>query len=189
MVYVEPGAAILDDHDGNATSIRDFAGYHGAFAGRHRPPATGWTFTTRLVIKLTPAAITPVFPGLTPFGSMTLMTASHEIAGRQPPTPTLATGRWAGTTTTTMARSATSTVRGVAQRLRGAVIVGQYDVAYVPTPHSACPGHCQQPRLRQPLQVRPTPGSVCLPHGLAAAVPGGQSHAADTLFALLANSH
>ncbi len=34
VVYVEPGVAIMNDHDGNSTSIKDFLGYHGAFAGR-----------------------------------------------------------------------------------------------------------------------------------------------------------
>ncbi len=34
VVYVEPGVAILNDHDHNATSQKDFLGYHGAFAGR-----------------------------------------------------------------------------------------------------------------------------------------------------------
>src|SRR5436309_12824567 len=33
VVYVEPGVAILNDHENNTTSIRDFAGYHGAFYG------------------------------------------------------------------------------------------------------------------------------------------------------------
>src|SRR5262249_17336887 len=31
VVYVEPGVAVLNDHDNSSTSIRDFAGYHGAF--------------------------------------------------------------------------------------------------------------------------------------------------------------
>jgi hypothetical protein len=34
VVYVEPGVAILNDHDHNSTSTRNFAGYHAAFAGR-----------------------------------------------------------------------------------------------------------------------------------------------------------
>lgn len=34
VVYVEPGVAIMDDHDNNSTSVKDFLGYHGAFAGR-----------------------------------------------------------------------------------------------------------------------------------------------------------
>jgi hypothetical protein len=36
VVYVEPGVAIMNDHDQNSTSIKDFLGYHGAFAGRDR---------------------------------------------------------------------------------------------------------------------------------------------------------
>src|SRR5947207_15399180 len=35
VVYVEPGVAIMHDHDHNATSIKDFLGYHGAFAGHN----------------------------------------------------------------------------------------------------------------------------------------------------------
>jgi hypothetical protein len=34
VVYVEPGVAIMNDHDNNSTSVKDFLGYHGAFAGR-----------------------------------------------------------------------------------------------------------------------------------------------------------
>jgi len=34
VVYVEPGVAILNDHDNSSNSQKDFLGYHGAFAGR-----------------------------------------------------------------------------------------------------------------------------------------------------------
>jgi hypothetical protein len=74
VVYVEPGVAILDDHDHNST--RDFAGYHSAFAGR---TAGGYAADIHYAVIAYGGGYTPVFPGLTPFNSMTL-TASHEIA-------------------------------------------------------------------------------------------------------------
>jgi hypothetical protein len=76
VVYVEPGVAILNDHDNNSTSIRDFAGYHGAFAGR---TAGGYGADIRYAVIAYAGGINPVYTGLAPFGSMTL-TASHEIA-------------------------------------------------------------------------------------------------------------
>ncbi len=36
IVYVEPGVAIMNDHDHNSTSQQSFRGYHGAFAGHDR---------------------------------------------------------------------------------------------------------------------------------------------------------
>jgi hypothetical protein len=76
VVYVEPGVAILNDHDNNSTSIRDFAGYHAAFAGR---TAGGYGADIHYAVIAYAGGYNPIFPGLTPFGSMTL-TASHEIA-------------------------------------------------------------------------------------------------------------
>jgi hypothetical protein len=76
VVYVEPGVAILNDHDHNSTSVRDFAGYHGAFAGR---TAGGYAADIHYAVIAYAGGYNATFPGLTPFGSMTL-TASHEIA-------------------------------------------------------------------------------------------------------------
>jgi hypothetical protein len=76
VIYVEPGVAILNDHDNNSTSIRDFAGYHGAFAGH---TAGGYAADIHYAVIAYAGGFNTVFPGLTPYGSMTL-TASHEIA-------------------------------------------------------------------------------------------------------------
>ena len=76
VVYVEPGVAILNDHGNNSTSIRDFAGYHGAFAGR---TASGYGADIHYAVIAYAGGYNAIFPGLTAFGSMTL-TASHEIA-------------------------------------------------------------------------------------------------------------
>jgi hypothetical protein len=76
VVYVEPGVAIMNDHDHNSTSTRDFAGYHGAFAGR---TANGYAADIHYAVIAYGGGFNAVFPGLTPYGSMTL-TASHEIA-------------------------------------------------------------------------------------------------------------
>jgi len=76
VVYVEPGVAILNDHDHNSTSTRNFAGYHGAFAGR---TAGGYAADIHYAVIAYAGGYNAIFPGLTPYGSMTL-TASHEIA-------------------------------------------------------------------------------------------------------------
>jgi hypothetical protein len=76
VVYVEPGVAILNDHDNNSTSIRNFAGYHGAFYGR---TAGGYAADIHYAVIAYASSPNGGFPGLTPFGTMTL-TASHEIA-------------------------------------------------------------------------------------------------------------
>src|SRR5262249_55585836 len=76
VVYVESGVAIMNDHDHNSTSIRDFAGYHSAFAGR---TAYGYAADIHYAVIAYPGGYNPIYPGVTPFGSMTL-TASHEIA-------------------------------------------------------------------------------------------------------------
>src|ERR1019366_3099923 len=36
VIYVEPNVAIMNDHDHNSTSQKDFTGYHSAFAGMDR---------------------------------------------------------------------------------------------------------------------------------------------------------
>jgi hypothetical protein len=76
VVYVEPGVAILNDHDHNSTSIRDFAGYHGAFAGR---TARGYGADIHYAVIAYAGGYNYIYAGLTSFSSMTL-TASHEIA-------------------------------------------------------------------------------------------------------------
>jgi hypothetical protein len=76
VVYVEPGVAILNDHDHNSTSTRNFAGYHGAFAGR---TAGGYAADIHYAVIAYAGGYNAIFPGLTPLGTMTL-TASHEIA-------------------------------------------------------------------------------------------------------------
>jgi hypothetical protein len=76
VVYVEPGVAIMNDHDHNSTSTRNFAGYHGAFAGR---TAGGYAADIHYAVIAYAGGYNAIFPGLSPYGSMTL-TASHEIA-------------------------------------------------------------------------------------------------------------
>jgi hypothetical protein len=65
-----------DDHDNNTTSISNFAGYHAAFGGR---TASGYLADIHYAVIAYAGGYNAIFPGLTPFGSMTL-TASHEIA-------------------------------------------------------------------------------------------------------------
>lgn len=76
VVYVEPGVAIMNDHEHNSTSIKDFTGYHSAFAGR---TASGYGVDIHYAVIAYPGGYNYTFPGLTSFGSMTL-TAAHEIA-------------------------------------------------------------------------------------------------------------
>jgi len=76
VVYVEPGVAILNDHENNTTSIRDFAGYHGAFYGH---TAGGYAADIHYAVIAYAGGYNAIFPGLTAYGSMTLV-ASHEIA-------------------------------------------------------------------------------------------------------------
>ena len=76
VVYVEPGVAILNDHDNNSTSIRNFAGYHAAFPGR---TAGGYGADIHYAVIAYAGGYNAIFPGLSQVGSMTL-TASHEIA-------------------------------------------------------------------------------------------------------------
>ena len=76
VVYVEPGVAVLNDHDGNSTSIRNFTGYHGAFYGR---TAAGYAADIHYAVIPYAGGINAINAGLSSLGSMTL-TASHEIA-------------------------------------------------------------------------------------------------------------
>jgi hypothetical protein len=76
VVYVEPGVAILNDHDNYSTSIRDFTGYHGAFAGH---TAYGYWADIHYAVIAYAGGPNYIYPGLSSLGSMTL-TASHEIA-------------------------------------------------------------------------------------------------------------
>jgi hypothetical protein len=76
VIYVEPGVAIMNDHDHNSTSIRNFYGYHGAFAGR---TANGAAVDVHYAVVAYPGGYNPGIPGLTAVQSMT-STASHEIA-------------------------------------------------------------------------------------------------------------
>src|SRR5262249_22961431 len=59
----------------NSTSIRNFAGYHAAFPGR----TAGYGADIHYAVIAYAGGYNAIFPGLSPFGSMTL-TASHEIA-------------------------------------------------------------------------------------------------------------
>ncbi len=76
VVYVEPGVAVLNDHDGNSTSVRNFTGYHGAFYGR---TAAGYAADIHYAVIPYAGGINASNAGLSSFNSMTL-TASHEIA-------------------------------------------------------------------------------------------------------------
>jgi len=76
VVYVEPGVAILNDHENNTTSIRNFAGYHGAFYGH---TANGYAADIHYAVIAYAGGYNAIFPGLSVYGSMT-MVASHEIA-------------------------------------------------------------------------------------------------------------
>jgi len=184
VVYVEPGAAI---QDGNATSIRDFAGYHAAFAGR---TATGYAVDIHYAVIAYGGGINPVYPGLTPFGSMTL-TASHEIAeaATDPNVGYRALGWYDDYKDGEINRYEALLNGYVVQS-----IINKYDVAYIPSGATtlraldiisnggfASPsGHtaAADPRLR------------LSPHGgNGSAGPGGHSHEVDTLFALLADTH
>jgi hypothetical protein len=190
VVYVEPGVAILDDHGGNATSIRDFAGYHSAFAGR---TAAGYAADIHYAVMAYAGGINPVFPGLTPFGSMTL-TASHEIAeAATDPNVGYRAAGWYDDYN----NGEIGDINRYEASLNGYVvqsIINKYDVAYIPSGattlraldtisgrgFAGLAGHtpAADARLRLPSHG-----------GGGSAGPGGQSHEVDTLFALLANSH
>ncbi len=165
MVYVEPGVAIMDDHDGNATSIRDFAGYHSAFVGR---TAGGYAADIHYAVMAYAGGINPVFRGLTPFGSMTL-TASHEIAeAATDPNVGLRALGWYDDNN----NGEIGDINRYEALLNGYAvqsIVNKYDVAYVPSGATTL----------RPLDAVSSRGS---------AGAGGQSHEVDALFALLADS-
>jgi hypothetical protein len=190
VVYVEPGVAILNDHGNNETSIKDFAGYHSAFAGH---TAAGYAADIHYAVMAYAGGINPVFRGLTPFGSMTL-TASHEIAeaATDPNVGYRAPGWYDDYN-----NGEIGDINRYEALLHGYAvqsIVNKYDVAYIPYGATTLraldsfgsggfagpSGHtaAADARFRLP------------PHGgIGSAGPGGQSHEVDTLFALLADSH
>jgi hypothetical protein len=190
VVYVEPGVAILDDHDGNATSTRDFAGYHSAFAGR---TAAGYAADIHYAVMAYAGGINPAFPGLTPLGSITL-TASHEIAeaATDPNVGYRALGWYDDYNNGEIGdvNRSEALLNGYAVQS----IINKYDVAYVPYGATT-------------LRALDTLGSrgFASPSGYTAAADArfrsppersggpachaGQAHKVDTLLALLASSH
>jgi hypothetical protein len=190
VVYVEPGVAILNDHDNNSTSIRNFTGYHGAFAGR---TAGGYAADIHYAVIAYAGGYNAIFPGLTPFGSMTL-TASHEIAeGATDPNVNYRALGWYddyyGGEIGDLNRYEASLNGYVVQS-----IINKYDVAYIPYGATT-------------LRAIDTSssGGWASSFGRSAAVEGrfrldldgsagwvgqtGQAHKADTVFALPASSH
>jgi hypothetical protein len=175
VVYVEPGVAILNDHGNNETSIKDFAGYHTAFAGR---TANGYAADIHYAVMAYAGGINPVFPGLTPFGSMTL-TASHEIAEA-------ATDANAGYRTLGWYDDYNNGEIGDINRYEALLngyavqsIINKYDVAYIPYGATTL-------RALDTISSR----GFASPSGhTAAAGHTGQAHNVDTLFALFAGSH
>ena len=187
VVYVEPGVAI---QDGNLTSIRDFAGYHSAFAGR---TATGYAVDIHYAVIAYGGGINPVYPGLTPFGSMTL-TASHEIAeaATDPNVGYRALGWYDD-----YKDGEIGDINRYEALLNGYAvqsIVNKYDVAYIPYGATtlraldtiSSSGFASPAGHAAPADVR-----LCLlpQEGDGSTGPGSQSHKVDTLFALLAGSH
>jgi len=77
VVYVEPNVAIMNDHGGNATSITNFLGYHGAFAGTDR---YGHGVDIHYVVVAYPGgSVGNASSSLSPLNGMTVVT-SHEVA-------------------------------------------------------------------------------------------------------------
>jgi hypothetical protein len=76
IVYVEPGVAVMDQS--GATSLSDFLGYHGAFAGHD---GLGYPASIRYAVIPYPGAATggQTANGLDTFDSLTCVT-SHEFA-------------------------------------------------------------------------------------------------------------
>jgi hypothetical protein len=187
VVYVEPGVAI---QDGNLTSIRDFAGYHSAFAGR---TATGYAVDIHYAVIAYAGGINPVYQGLSPFGSMTL-TASHEIAeAATDPNVGYRTLGWYDD----YRNGEIGDINRYEALLNGYAvqsIVNKSDVAYIPSGATTLraldaisyssfagpSGHTAAANVRLNLRVQGGAGSTG---------PGGPSHKVDTLFALLAGSH
>jgi hypothetical protein len=190
VVYVEPGVAILNDHDNYSTSIRDFAGYHAAFAGR---TAGGYGADIHYAVIAYAGDYNAIFPGLTPFGSMTL-TASHEIAeaATDPNVNYRALGWYDD-----YKGGEIGDINRYEALLNGYAvqsIINQYDVAYIPygattllaldtTSGSGFASHSGHPAAAD-ARFRLLPAGS---HGSAGHT--GQAHKADTLFALPASSH
>jgi hypothetical protein len=190
VVYVEPGVAILDDHDNNSTSIKDFAGYHAAFAGR---TAGGFGADIHYAVMAYAGGHNPVYSGLTPFGSMTL-TASHEIAeAATDPNVGYGAPGWYDD----HSGGEIGDINRYEALLNGYAvqsIVNKYDVAYIPYGATtlraldtissrgfASPsGHTAAADDRLRLRSHGGDGS---------AGPSERSHEVDTLFALLAGGH
>jgi hypothetical protein len=76
VVFVEPGVAIMNDHDNNSTSIRNFYGYHGAFLGTD---GRGHYADIHYAVIAFPGGYNPTVPGLNAFQDLTEV-SSHELA-------------------------------------------------------------------------------------------------------------
>jgi hypothetical protein len=78
VVYVEPNVAVQNDHDGNSNSIRDFLGYHGAFAGH---TSSGAFADVHYAVITYPGgtANNAAISSLTAFQQLTEVT-SHELS-------------------------------------------------------------------------------------------------------------
>jgi hypothetical protein len=189
VVYVEPGVAIMNDHDNNSTSISNFAGYHAAFAGR---TAGGYWADIHYAVIAYAGGYNYIFPGLTAFGSMTL-TASHEIAeAATDPNVNYAALGWYDDY-----RGEIGDINRYEALLNGYAvqsIINKYDVAYIPygattlraldttssSGFASQSGHTAAAETRFRLHPDGSAGS---------ASQTGQAHKTDTLFALLARSH
>jgi hypothetical protein len=189
VVYVEPGVAILNDHAGNSTSVRDFTGYHGAFYGR---TAGGYAADIHYAVIAYAGGFNASYPGLTPLGSMTL-TASHEIAeAATDPNVNYRAPGWYDD----YYNAEIGDINRYEALLNGYAVqslINKYDVAYIPygattlraldtysgTGFAGSSGHAPAGHGRFRL---PPPGSDS---------PAGQpeqAHPADILFALLAGN-
>jgi hypothetical protein len=190
VVYVEPGVAILNDHDNNSTSIRDFAGYHAAFAGG---TASGYGADIHYAVIAYAGGYNAIFPGLTPFGSMTL-TASHEIAeAATDPNVNYRTLGWYDDYN----GGEIGDINRYEALLNGYAvqsIINQYDVAYIPegattlraldTTSSSGFASPSRHTAAADARFRLPPDGSDGPVGHS-----GQAHQADTLFAVPASSH
>jgi hypothetical protein len=190
VIYVEPGVAIMNDHGNNATSIRDFTGYHGAFAGR---TAGGYAADIHYAVVAYAGGYNAIYPGLNSFGSMTL-TASHEIAEAvTDPNVNFRRLGWYDN----YYGSEVGDINRYEVQLNGYVvqsIINQYDVAYIPY------GGTTLRALDAPIlggfasRSEPTAAPDAwfrLPREGKDGPDGhdGRSHKAGSLFALPADSH
>jgi hypothetical protein len=173
VVYVEPGVAILNDHDNNSTSTRNFAGYHGAFGGR---TAYGYAADIHYAVIAYASSPNGGFPGLTPFGTMTL-TASHEIAeAATDPNVNYRGLGWYDD----YYNSEIGDIHRYEALLNGYAIqslISKNDVAYIPAGAT----------ILRPIDPVSAFASTA-GHTSAAAGQNGQAHQADVLFALLARN-